>query len=275
MSNPWARELPAVSDALLDHYLLDPASLWPAKALEVQPGEQVADLCAAPGGKSLALLFDLVERFGLSAITDFRLLCSDQSLARIKRLKSVLRTYLPPEVLDRVEVFHRDASRWGLYESDVYDRVLVDAPCSGERHLLQQPKELKKWSKARSRHLTQRQVALLCSALQILKPGGRLVYSTCTVSPLENDSVIEQFQKKRRGRFKVLQSLSAPPLGPLSSGAFPSEASASDSFITQTSPPHPPVKPTRSAEQTRWGWQIWPDHCQGAGPIYFCVMEKE
>ncbi len=229
------------SGQLSSHYLLDPASVWPAHALEVQPGERVADFCAAPGGKSLALLFDLQRRLSPTK-ADFKieLHLSDQSLARIKRLKTVLRSYLPESLLSQIQVWHRDASRWGLHQSSHFDRILLDAPCSGERHLLENQGELKKWSKARSKHLQNRQMALLCSALEVLKPGGRLVYSTCSVSPLENDQLVKRFLKKRRNRVLVLDSFPQPDF----------------------------------AEKTEFGYQIWPDLPPFAGPIYYCALTK-
>lgn len=209
-------------------YSLDEASLFPARALAVQSGETVADFCAAPGGKLLTLIF--------SVKGEARFLACDLSPARVQRLKAILHDCLPPEILKRVEVRKTDAARLGQRLKGELDRVLVDAPCSGERHLLHSPKELERWSVKGSKRLAIRQHALLCSALDSVKPGGRVVYSTCSISPLENDGVIERLHESREGRFEVL------PL-------------AHD-----------------KGEATRFGWLILPDTA-GCGPIYTAALQ--
>jgi hypothetical protein len=122
----------------LQNYALDEASLAPVKALDLRPGSRFADFCASPGGKSLAAIF------ALRAEGEF--FCNDLSPARVTRLRAVLHDCLPPEVMSRVQVSRSDASRWGLRRAGEFDRVLVDAPCSGERHLLASPRELARWS---------------------------------------------------------------------------------------------------------------------------------
>lgn len=216
-------------DGLLPYYLLDAASVWAARALDVQPQDRVLDLCAAPGGKSLVL----AERLGSTG----EWVANERSAQRRRRLHDVLRAYLPQEVLARGKVTGHDATRWGLYQQNVYDRVLLDAPCSGERHILHDPVEERKWSPQRSKRLAQQQFAMLCAALEALKPGGVLVYSTCALSPLENDQVVERFLTRRAGRVE---------LWPL---AFP------------------------VGERTDLGWRIWPDQT-GWGPIYVAGLRK-
>lgn len=216
------------SDSLLPYYLLDAASVWAARALEVKPGDRVLDLCAAPGGKTLVLAETMRERGELVA--------NERSAQRRARLHAVLKGYLPGALLERVRVTGHDASRWGLHEQDAYDRVLLDAPCSGERHILHDASEEAKWSPSRSKRLAQQQFAMLCAALDALKPGGFLVYSTCALSPLENDQVVERLLKRRE---RVRLAPLTMPVG----------------------------------EPTTYGWQIWPDQT-GWGPIYVAKMEK-
>ena len=221
----------ALREGLLHWYRMDPASVLPARALNVQSGDRVLDMCAAPGGKSLILAESLVENGHLTT--------NEWSRARKEKLRSVLKAYLPEEMLSRVRISGHDASKWGLYEPDAYDRILLDAPCSSERHVLHQPSELKKWKPSRSKLLAQRQYALLCSALLACKPGGYIVYSTCSVSILENDENIRKLIKKKGDSFRCL---------------------------TQPVPSY--------GEQTEFGWQILPDKYPGWGPMFWTVLEK-
>ncbi len=184
-------------EAGLADYSLDPASLLPVRYLDVRAGERIADFCASPGGKSLASLFAIQGRAEWH--------CNDLSPARVARLRAVFHDSLPAEIFRNVHVSCSDASRWGLRRAEEFDKVLIDAPCSGERHLLQRPAELARWSLKGVKSLVVRQHALLCSGLDCLKPGGRLVYSTCSINPLENDGVIQRLVKSRPGKFKILQ----------------------------------------------------------------------
>lgn len=221
LSNPFSNTL--------QDYRLDSASLLPAKHMNVQAGERVADFCASPGGKSLAMIFQTKGEANFS--------CNDLSPGRVQRLKAVFHDCLPPEIFKRIDITKSDASRWGLSRKNEFDKILVDAPCSGERHLLKSPQELGRWSMKGAKGLAVRQHALLCSALDCLKPGGRLVYSTCSVNPMENDGVIERLKESRPNLFQVV-----------------------------------PVQ-EETGEATANGWIILPDENAG-GPIYLSVLEK-
>jgi 16S rRNA C967 or C1407 C5-methylase (RsmB/RsmF family) len=227
---PGLRVEPRVdASGINDLYIMDPASIYPALALGVQSGDRVLDLCAAPGGKTLLLAEGLKDGGELVA--------NELSDQRRARLRAVLNMYVSAPVRTRVKVTNHDGSKWCLYEKDAFDRVLVDAPCSGERHLLANPAELNVWSKARTKNLNLRQYALLVSALQVVKPGGRIVYSTCSISPMENDAVIARLLKKRKGEARVLMSQ------------------------------------IDVGEATEHGWALLPDQCS-VGPIYFSILER-
>lgn len=225
----------ASANSLADFYVLDPASIFPAMALDVRPGDEVADLCAAPGGKSLILAERLFAKG--AGESGGRLVANELSDARRGRLRAVLEDYLPASVRERMRVTGHDATRWCLYETDAYDRILLDAPCSGERHLLANAEEMAQWSPARSKNLSVRQYALLASALAVVRVGGRIVYSTCSLSNLENDQVIARLLKKRAGESRVVHQ---------------------DFGI---------------GEKTEHGWMILPDRT-GFGPIYFAILER-
>jgi 16S rRNA C967 or C1407 C5-methylase (RsmB/RsmF family) len=114
--------------------------------------------------------------------------------------------YLPPSGLARVSVSHRDGGLFFKNYHDTFDAVLVDAPCSGERYLLEKPGGEEEWRPKRSQRLASRQMALLCSALHVLKDNGCLVYSTCSISPIENDQLVQRFLRKRKDQVVMTKS---------------------------------------------------------------------
>lgn len=190
-------------EGLAKPYFLDGASVRAARALGVQPGDTVLDMCAAPGGKTLVLALAL----GGSG----RLVSNDRSADRRGRLKRVIEEHLAEDLRSVVTVTGYDATKWGLHEQAVYDRILLDAPCSSERHLVHSPAHLAEWSPNRTKHLAQQALAMLCAALEALKPGGRLLYSTCSISPDENQDLLDRFATKRPGQWRLVdQNLDLP-----------------------------------------------------------------
>lgn len=217
-------------DELLDVYIMDPASVMVARALEAQDGDRLLDMCAAPGGKSLVLIEALR--------TGGEIFCNDLSPERRERLKKVIQQYVPRQIRDRVWVTGKDGVQFGLKEPDSFDRILLDAPCSGERHILENAAAQKEWSARRTEHLATRQYALLSAAFLAVRPGGRIVYSTCSISPTENDGVVGKLLKKKKDKVRLLSS----PLG-------------------------------IGGEKTEFGVAYLPDRC-GFGPLYFATIEK-
>ncbi|XP_047490722.1 5-methylcytosine rRNA methyltransferase NSUN4-like [Penaeus chinensis] len=169
---------------VLDHYAMDGASLLPVLALDVNPGDRVLDMCAAPGGKSLLVLQTLLP--GL-------LVSNDVSESRVKRIRNILKQYVP-RGMSTIENMTVVTQKNGCIfrEAEEYDKVLVDVPCLTDRHsLMEDDNSLFKTSRTKERlKLPELQSQLLVSALQAVRPGGTVVYSTCTLSPLQNDGVI-------------------------------------------------------------------------------------
>lgn len=217
-------------DELLDIYIMDPASVMVARALHVQSGDRVLDMCAAPGGKSLILIEALQD--------EGEIFCNDLSPERRDRLKKVIQQYVPRSIRDRVWVTGKDGVQFGLREPESFDRILLDAPCSGERHILENQSAQEEWSPRRTEHLAIRQYSLLAAALLAVKKGGRIVYSTCSISPIENDAVVGKLLKKKKSAVKLLEA----PVGV-------------------------------GGERTDYGVIYMPDKC-GFGPLYFSAMEK-
>lgn len=210
-------------------YFMDAASILPVAALEVKAGEQVLDLCAAPGGKSLLMAWQL----GSSGL----LVANDRSPDRRGRLKKTLETLTSPETRPEIKVTGHEAGGWGLHQQNMYDKVLLDAPCSSERHVLEDPKELAHWSLKRPKQLAKDQFTMLCAALEAVRPGGLIVYSTCALGPGENDGVVEKLLERRAGRVEL-----APWSSPL-------------------------------GEPTNVGQRVLPDQ-DGWGPFYLCRLRK-
>ncbi|XP_066516727.1 tRNA (cytosine(34)-C(5))-methyltransferase, mitochondrial [Hoplias malabaricus] len=168
---------------LKQYFLLNAASLLPVLALDVRDGEKVLDLCSAPGGKALALL---------QVATPGLLHCNEMDKSRFEWLLKTLESYIPPSLRDMVTMTNMDGRVIGGSQPGTYDKVLVDAPCSNDRSWLFSPgaQQGELWLRERAQ-LPHLQKQLLCSALAAVRPGGLLVYSTCTLSRAENQSVIE------------------------------------------------------------------------------------
>ncbi|KAG8014039.1 5-methylcytosine rRNA methyltransferase NSUN4 [Nibea albiflora] len=172
---------------LLGYYLMDAASVLPCLALGVQEGHNVLDLCAAPGGKTLALLQTQCIGF---------LCVNDSSVSRTLRLKRVLRSYVPKQLLndEKLRITSIEGTKWGEIERNTFDRVLVDVPCTTDRHSLMEHDNniFSKSRTAERRRLPQLQLELLLAGIEAARPGGEIVYSTCTLSQTQNLDVVEQ-----------------------------------------------------------------------------------
>ncbi|XP_016418504.1 putative methyltransferase NSUN3 [Sinocyclocheilus rhinocerous] len=168
---------------LKQYFLLNAASLLPVLSLNLKEGENVLDLCAAPGGKSLAIL---------QTVTPGLLQCNEVDRHRHDWLLKTLVSYVPPAQRHLLSVTHLDGRSIGSVQPGAYDKVLVDAPCSNDWSWLYTPdtNQGEMWLKERTQ-LPLLQKELLWSALAAVRPGGVVVYSTCTMSRAENQSVVE------------------------------------------------------------------------------------
>lgn len=216
-------------EGYMNYYLMDAASILPVQALDLKPGDKMVDLCAAPGGKSLLCALKLQNQ-GL-------LVSNDRSAARRARIHKIFDEYLPKTERKNHTVTAHDATKWSLYQKSIFDKVLLDAPCSSERHVLEDSKELSLWAQGRTKAIAVTQFAMLASALDIVKVGGTVVYSTCALSQLENDDIIRKLHQKRSGRFELIRK------------DFP------------------------FGEPTEFGWQVLPDNT-GWGPFYLSVVKR-
>ena len=163
------------------YYLQEASAMAPVQLLDPQPGERICDLCAAPGGKTTQIA-------GRMAGEGF-LLCNEINPKRAKILSrniermgvsNVLVTNEHPQVL---------ADRY----SEFFDRVLIDAPCSGEGMFRKEEAAVTDWSEETVQMCARRQAEILHSGAALVRPGGRLVYSTCTFAPEEDEQAVAAF----------------------------------------------------------------------------------
>ncbi|XP_076196391.1 5-cytosine rRNA methyltransferase NSUN4 [Aptenodytes patagonicus] len=181
---------------LLDYYLMDAASLLPVLALNVQPDDFVLDLCAAPGGKTLALL-----QTGVCG----HLAANDVSISRTKRLYQILHSYVPKEIRETVSVTSCDGRDWEQLEGGTFHKVLVDVPCTTDRHsVMEDDNNIFHRRRTKERQmLPMLQLQLLMAGILATKPGGEVVYSTCSLSPLQNEYVIERAVEIAETQFNI------------------------------------------------------------------------
>ncbi|CAE6933506.1 nsun2 [Symbiodinium natans] len=171
------------------------ASLLPPLLLEVQPGDLVLDMCAAPGSKTLECIELLreAESESPSALKDAAVVIANDADAErcFELLPLVTRKARHPGcavALGSAGKYPAQFVRSG--EQLLYDRILCDVPCSGDGTLRKRPQCWKTWSVESGMSLHSKQLQILCRGLHLLKPGGRLVYSTCSLNPLENEAVV-------------------------------------------------------------------------------------
>jgi len=220
------------SEGLIKPYMLDRASVLAAMSLTLPASGTILDACAAPGGKSLVLASRLSG--------ETRLLCNELSAERRRRLRNTLNEHLDGDKLRQVSISGFDAAALGGIKSEWnrFEAILLDAPCSSERHIIQSPRALAEWTQARPRFLSRRQWSLLSAAFLLLKPGGSLVYSTCALSPIENDGPVSRLLEK----YACAIELDDPDFA--------------------------------EGEKTKYGRLILPDVSTGMGPMYVARFRK-
>lgn len=243
---PWAQQGyyydPSVRPGLSPYheaglyYLQEASAMAPAGLLDVQPGMRVLDLCAAPGGKSsqLAALLDGQGLLVSNEIEPKRAVILSRNLERMAVANSLVLNEHPRKLADRFEGY--------------FDRILVDAPCSGEGMFRKEEAASADWSVETVQMCAHRQREILHSASQMLRPGGRMVYSTCTFAPEENEGVLAAFLQSHSD-FTLVQ-VDAPWFSP----GRPDWVDA----------------PSCGLEHT---FRLWPHHLHGEGH-FAAVLER-
>ncbi len=163
------------------YYLQEASAMAPVALLDPQPGEKICDLCAAPGGKTTQIAGRMQgEGF---------LLCNE---INPKRAKILSRNIERMAVANALVTNEHPANLAKKYPG-FFDRVLVDAPCSGEGMFRKEEAAVTDWSQETVEMCVRRQAEILNSAARLVRPGGRLVYSTCTFAPEEDEMAVAAF----------------------------------------------------------------------------------
>ena len=188
------------------YYIQEASAMAPATALNVQPGDRVLDLCAAPGGKSGQLAAALMGE-GLLVSNEpepSRVKILSATMERLGVVNSIVVNSLPEKLSPVLPEF--------------FDKILVDAPCSGEGMFRRDPATRDEWTPASPAGCAARQAFILDHAAKMLRPGGRMAYSTCTFNRAENEETIRAFLD-RHPDFRPV-SFSLPGVGEAKNGCL-------------------------------------------------------
>lgn len=231
------------------YYIQEPSAMTPASLLPVQPGDKVLDLCAAPGGKTTELGAKLKDQ-GV-------LVCNDISNSRAKALlKNV-------EIIGvrNATVVSEAPSKLAKYFEEYFDKILVDAPCSGEGMFRKQPSIMKNWEQYGVEYYNNLQKEIILDAARMLKPGGYMVYSTCTFSPEENEGTVK-FLKENFEEFHVVDAM-----------AVAKEIYGDRVDYTGFAPGHPEW--ADAPEEVKDCIRLWPHKINGEGHFVTLLRKGE
>ncbi|XP_053973827.1 5-methylcytosine rRNA methyltransferase NSUN4 [Hylaeus volcanicus] len=173
---------------VLDYYLFDGGSILPILALDLQLGDIVLDMCAAPGGKALTILQTLLPKV---------VVANDKVESRVNRINNVMEQYVL-NLCDEQSLFVTEQDARAIDEKDIYNKILVDVPCTTDRHVLHSDENnMFKPSRLKERlQIPELQSEILTNALKLVSVGGIVVYATCSLSPIQNDGVVHVALKK-------------------------------------------------------------------------------
>lgn len=221
------------------YYIQEPSAMTPAALLPVEPGDCVLDMCAAPGGKSTELAAKLKGK-GVLVTND---ISASRAKALLKNIEvfGVTNGAVLSEVPDHLEE----------YFPEYFDKILIDAPCSGEGMFRKDNAIIKSWDEERPEFFHKIQLSILDAAVKMLKPGGYMVYSTCTFAPIENEGSI-QYLLDNYPEFEVVEV-----------------EDAYEGFA-----PGRPEWIENGSEQLKHTFRLWPQNIKGEGHFVALLHKK-
>ncbi|NIP16563.1 MAG: RsmB/NOP family class I SAM-dependent RNA methyltransferase [Pseudomonadales bacterium] len=182
-------------------YPINPSSLLAVAVLAPQAGEEVLDLAAAPGGKTIVAAAAMANQGRIAVVEPVK--------GRFHRMRANLARC----GVEIAEGYLRDGRGVGSKVPDRFDAVLLDAPCSSEARIrLDEPQTYAHWKPRKIREVARKQRALLASAYRAVKPGGRVVYCTCSFAPEENELVVQQLLSAQPDAIVADLHLSGPSM---------------------------------------------------------------
>ncbi len=226
------------------YYIQEPSAMAPVTYLDVKPGERILDLCAAPGGKTTQIA-TLLKGEGM-------LICNEIHPARAK----ILSENIERLGVRNAVVLNETPAHLAEIFSDYFDKILVDAPCSGEGMFRKNEDACSEWSLDNVKICGERQDEILECAASMLKPGGRIVYSTCTFAPTENEGSIYRFLNKH----PEFDTIELPMYEGMSAGNL-------DWYTDEA------VEDSLYREKIARTIRLWPHLLRGEGH-YLAVLEK-
>lgn len=224
------------------YYIQEPSAMAVVSLLDPKPGERVLDLCAAPGGKTTHVAERLCGR-GM-------LVSNEIHPARAK----ILSQNVERMGIGNAVVTNEDSGRLKSYFPEFFDCIVVDAPCSGEGMFRKDEQARAEWSEENVQICAERQQEILDNAADMLRPGGRMIYSTCTFSPEEDEGGIAVFLKSHP-EFSIVKVPEEKRLPGLSAGR---PEWSRDSY--------PELADT---------FRIWPHKAEGEGHYLALLMKEE
>lgn len=185
------------------YYIQEPSAMLPGAVIGAKPGDRVLDLCAAPGGKTVQMAAQMKGQ-GLLVANDIN---TDRVKALVKNIElcgvknAVVLNETPDKLAKNFEGF--------------FDKIMVDAPCSGEGMFRKDEDAIKSWEKYKCEKCCGMQWDILEQVDRMLRPGGVILYSTCTFSPEEDELMIERFMDEHHGNYELLD---IPKVGGIEGG---------------------------------------------------------
>ncbi len=232
------------------YYIQEPSAMTPASLLPVSKGDKVLDICAAPGGKSTEL--------GAKLSGEGILVSNDISNSRAKALLKNIELFGIRNAL----VLSEAPDKLVEYFPEYFDKILIDAPCSGEGMFRKSPSMIKNWEEFGVDYYGQLQKEIIVYAARMLKPGGYLLYSTCTFSPEENEETIA-YLMENFPEFAVVKAL-------------PDEKSQQELGISYEGFDHGrPDWMDSGKEELKNCIRLWPHKIQGEGHFITLLHKSE